>query len=455
VESGFASVGVLDARILGFTGAVSLLSVLLVGLAPALWISRLDLNRLIREPQGRSGSVAKLHRAIIPVQVACSLALLVGAGLFLRTLQNLRAVDTGFDQRRVIQFSIDARSDGDWASRRTAGLPSTLLERLAALPGVESLTFYNRGGLLQERDNTNQPVTVTARDGVLPREALDVPTISVGPRFFDTMGISLVAGRSFGSSIAMFSRDAVLSASLARQLFGKEQDAVGRSVYLPSLALGVDETHRVIGVAEDVPYGSLRDSHVRTLYFGRPQASASSTSRFALRTHEDAAQLTPAIRAVVREFSVDFEVVDMRTLHDITEASIVGERLVARLTGILGLLALLLAAIGIYGVIAYAVTRRTGEIGLRMALGARAGHVVGMIVGQVMALVAAGLAFGVLGIGVFARLISRQLFGVTPYDVTTIAVALLLLASVCAAAAYLPVSRAANRIDPVVALREQ
>ena len=448
-ESGLAAMITLDSRLFAFTAAVSLVSVLLFSLAPALWMWRADLNQLLKEPHGyshRSKSAVRLHKGLIPVQVGFSLVLLIGAGLFLQTLQNLRAVETGFDRSRVLQLSVDARSDS--VRHTTSRLPAALVERLEAIPGVESLTFYGRGGLLQEQD---RPETVRASYDSQSREALDVASMLVGRGFFSTTGIAVVAGRGFDRETSS-TRTVILSASLARHLFGDEENAVGRFVQVPS-ASGSAYELQVIGVAEDAPHVSLRDPHVWTIYSSTSSAVPSTMSIIALRTKGDAGQLVAAVRAAVGEFGGNFEVTGVQTFHEITEASIASERLVAQLSGVFGALALFLASIGIYGLIAYTVTQRTAEMGLRMALGARVEDVIRLVVGGVMVLVVAGLGLGLLGAGLAARFISGLLFGVSSYDPATVGIALLILLAAAGAAAYVPASRAARRVDPMIALR--
>jgi putative ABC transport system permease protein len=272
--------------------------------------------------------------------------------------------------------------------------------------------------------------------------------LGVKPRFFDTMGIPIVAGRPFrdGEWPPANGSLAVLSASLATRLFGGADAAVGQRV------TGIGGNREVIGVAGDVTQHSLRDAQAWIIYVPViPRVSV--TSSIVLRTSVDPAPLAPAVRAAVREYSTQFEVRDWRTYGDIREASIVTERLLARLATVFAALAALLAAVGIYGVVAYTMAQRTPEIGLRMALGADARDVIRLVVGRVLGLTAVGAAMGLLGAWAGTRLVAGLLFGVSPADPATLGAALLLLACVAGIASYLPARRAASRIDPAVVLR--
>jgi hypothetical protein len=272
--------------------------------------------------------------------------------------------------------------------------------------------------------------------------------MSVGPRFFDTTGISVLAGRAFGPEHTR-NPVVVISASLARRLFGGADMAVGQSV-----SQGRDE-RRVIGVVEDMPRVSLRDLGLWTVYNLRGQLPPTEPNlRFLLRTEGDAARMIPTIQRGVREFSGYFEITEIRTLREITERSMATERMAASLVTSLGLLAMFLVSIGIYGVVSYTVAQRTKEIGVRMALGAHAGNVVAMVMREVLWVVALGLAFGVVAAFAASQLIASLLFGVTATDPVAVATASLALIAAAAAASCLPARRAARGIDPIVALRE-
>jgi predicted permease len=439
-----AGIGV-HVRVLVFTAAVALLSVLAFGLGPALWSARQPLERMMREGVGsgrRAASAARLHRFVIPVQVAVAVMVLAGAGLFVRTLEQLRSAETGFDDERLIQFGINYEAGHPSDAPGLAHVPPALLENLANLPAVESLTIYEGVDLLQEEAsravNADEP---SGGQGGQPALLL------VGPRFFETMGIRLVAGRAFAEEdhVLSMAPPAVVSASLAAHLFGRPDAALGQSI-------DTVVRHEIIGVARDVRPRSLRDVEARVIYM----PVLPNVSRFkaiALRTRGDPAPLAAAVRDAVQAFGPRFEVRDLQTFGEIRDASLVRERALAHVSVAFGVLATLLAAIGIAGVVAYSVAQRTAEIGLRMALGAGVVQVVSAVVGRLMGLVAAGVALGLLGVALLAPLVASQLFGVAPFDPVAVGGAVLIVLVSGAVAACVPASRAARRIDPIVVLK--
>jgi predicted permease len=450
-----------DARALIFTFAVSVLTGLLFGLAPAWQATRIDLTPSLKDQTGASAGRSRmaLNKLLVVTQVALSLFLLIGAGLFARSLRNLKTLDAGVDYGNIAQFSIDAGRGYDAARR--ANLYKQMLARLESLPGARSATFSS-GGLLSG-DFMGFTVTVPGYTPA-PDENLSCHAMAVGPRFFETMKMPLLAGRDFGpqderpasSGNNPGSRGfepsqnvadtpplpAVINQAMARYFFGR-QNPVGKSFNLRRSG----QPYEIIGVVKDAKYTNLREQPPRTYY-----TYGSFGGTFQLRTDGDPADYAAAIRRLAREIDPQLQIVSLRTMKDVVDASLVQERFIAQIAGAFSLFALLLACVGLYGVMSYAVTRRTNEIGVRMALGARGADVIRMVMKETILLVAAGMAIGLGAALATTRLISTLLFDLTPNDPATIAAAGLLMIVVAALAGYLP-ARRASRVDPLTALR--
>jgi predicted permease len=451
----------LDARALMFTLAVSILTGLLFGLAPAWQATRLDLTSSLKDQIGASAGRLRmaLNKLLVVTQVALSLSLLIGAGLFVRSLRNLRSLDAGINYENIVQFSIDPGGGYDVAQR--ANLYKQMLARLEALPGASSATF-STGGLLSG-DLMALNVTVPGYTPA-PDENMACNSLTVGPRFFETMKMPLLAGRDFGPQderpassgnnpgFKGFNQSqnlaeapplpAVINQAMARYFFG-QQTPIGKRFTVRLTG----QLYEIIGVVKDSKYMNLREHPPRAYY-----TYGSFRGTFQLRMDGDPAGYAAAIHRLAREIDPQLQVVRLRTMKDVVDDSLAQERFIAQIAGAFSLLALLLACVGLYGVMSYAVTRRTNEIGVRMALGARGADVVRMVMKETMLLVTVGMAIG-LGAALAAmRLISTLLFGLSPDDPVTIAAAALLMIVTAALAGYLPARRAA-RVDPMAALR--
>jgi predicted permease len=376
-----------------------------------------------------------LGRVLVVAQVALSLVLLVGAGLFLRTLRNLAAVETGVAAEGVHLFKVHAGTSGPAES---LALSRRLLQRFQELPGVVAAGVSTHQLLADRADRTR--VSIPGRDAASDTEEY-AHVNRVGGDFFAAQGITLRSGRGIGP------RDdrgrppvVVVNEAFARVHF-PGQDPLGQRV----------NGAEVVGVAADTRYGALRDPAPPTMFVPAFQASGGGFS-FQLRTDVPAGALEPLLREAVRQ------VAPTAALHDLTsprrqvEASVARERLLAALTSFFGALTLVLAGLGLYGLMAYAMRRRTREIGVRMTLGARPADVRRMALGSGTRLLLAGAALGVAGALALTRLAASVLYGVTPADPLTFAAALLLLGGVTLLACWVPARRAA-RVDPAVALR--
>jgi predicted permease len=453
----------LDVRVLAFTFVISILTGLLFGLAPAWQATKLNLTASLKDQTGGSTSRSglTLNKLLVVTQVALSLFLLIGAGLFVRSLRNLRTLDAGFNHENVVQFNLDTGSGYKAAQRST--LYQQVLARLEALPGARSATLSSFS-LLSGNTNGNRIVVPGYTPG--PDEDLICRTLLVGPRFFETMQMPILTGRDFGPQderpvaaptsgnsvppspgVEAPPLSAVINQTMARYFFG-DANPLGKRFSLRTGGPPIE----IIGVVKDAKYETLREPTQRTYYLYYFQQPERFGMTFQLRTSSDAVGYAATIGRLVRELDPQLQVVRVRTMTEVVNQSLVQERFTAQVASAFSLFALLLACIGLYGVMSYAVTRRTNEIGIRMALGARPANVIRLVMREVLLLVLVGTGIGLTAALAMTRLVSTQLFGLTPTDPLTIAVAALLMFAVAALAGYLPARRAA-RVDPLTALR--
>jgi predicted permease len=448
----------LDLRLVAFTAAVSFLAAIVFGLAPAWRATRLDLTPSLKEGRASAGG----HwfgwgRPLVITQVAVSLTLLIGAGLFIRSLGKLRDVDLGFRREHVLVFSIDPQLI-NYRREQIAGLYKQMLERIGAVPGVTSASLARQG--LLSGSGTQGSITVP---GFTPppqenklsrlgdRVELDVPFLSqVGPDFFRTLGMTIVRGRDIGPHDNETSpRVAVVNEAFARYYFGSA-DPIGRRFDRGAADGGEVE---IVGVVKDAKAESIKEQTPRTFYVPFLQDPSSwRETTFQVRTAGDPLAVVAAIRHEVQALEPNLPVFRVKTLEQQVDETLGQERLVATLATLFGVLALLLACAGLYGVLSYSVSRRTQEIGIRMALGAKRGDVLRLFVRQGMVLVVLGLAFGLATAFALTRLLSSLLFGVSNTDLMTYGIAAMGMVIVGLCACYLP-ARRATKVDPLAALR--
>jgi len=447
-----ASIAAFDWRVFAFAAALTFVTGLIFGIVPALRATRLDVNAALNEnSRGATAARSTLSKALLVAQVAMSLALLVGAGLFLDTLRNLRSVDVGFDSMNLMIFRI-APGLARYDKARAAALYRDVRQRLAAIPGVRGASMSQpallSGGVsstdvfFEGVDYANAP-----RDGSRVRGSL-LNQVTVSPSFFATLGIPLVAGRMLTDRDDLQAPRVVLINQTAARTYFPASNPIGRRY---GNLLEKRTQTEIVGVVGDTKYNSLREAPPPTLYVPIGQRQWPSMA-VEVRTASDPASYISAVREAVRGIDPNLPLMNMTTQAEAIEGRLAQERLFAQAYAVFGLLALIVASVGLFGLMSYNVARRTNEIGVRMALGARRGDVVSMVMRESMAMVAAGIAIGLGGTVVAGRLVASLLFGLSPTDPPTIAGAMAVMLAVSAIAGYLP-ARRASRLDPMAALR--
>jgi predicted permease len=460
----------LNLPVLLFTVAVSALAALMFGLVPAAQAAELDLNRPLRE-SGRglsaSGRRNHLHRVLVVAEVAMAVVLVVSAGLLLRSFRGLLRIDPGFVPANLLTAQVNLPRERYHDNARTTLFYAQLMERLRALPGVSAAAAASlppMGGVAGDTtfEIAGRPASAAAGGAANGAAgAAAEPHLYhwlVTPGYFQTAGIALLRGRPFrasdGAGTALV---AVANETLARQYWPRE-DPVGKR-----LRLFLDERHRgpwveIVGIARDVAFRQLNETAQPELYLPEAQGAAaefpSTTMTVMVRSAAAPAELAAAVRRAVRAEDPTVPVSKVQTLDELLARSLSRQRFDLALLGLFAAVALVLAAVGIYGVLANAVRQRTHEIGIRKALGARQGDVFRMLVGQGMRLTLAGLALGLAGASVVTRFQRSLLFGVEPTDPLTFAAVALLLCAVALVACGLP-ARRALAVDPMVALRAE
>jgi predicted permease len=437
-----------DARVLAFTLFVSLFAGVLFGLAPAFAATRFAIAPALKNQAAGvfgGGRQAGFRKALFAAQVGLSLLLLVGAGLFARSLYNLEHLDVGFHPDHLLTFRVDPKRHA-YTDQWIASLYERLLGALASQPGVRSVACARVA--LMMNDEAGSGIEIP---GYQPKEGEEiVPDMnSVGPGFFSTLGIPLLAGREFTAQDAGgIPKVAVVNAAFERRYF-PGQSALGRF-----LVFGAGHKIEIVGVAANAKYASVRETTPEFLYLPYLQIPGSGRGGMTIymRTSLDPARLASVVRQQVRRLDPDVPVSNLETMPEQIDENLWLDRIVAALSVSFGLLATVLAAVGLYGVLSYAVARRTREIGIRMALGATREKVIRMVMGEVAVLAAAGIAVGIpVSLGL-TRFVKSRLFGLANTDPATLAGAVIVLVVVASLAGYLP-ARRATRVDPIDALR--
>jgi predicted permease len=432
----------LDYRLLAFTGALSLATGILFGLAPAFRLTHVEPEAALKSggPATTPGRLT-LGRTLVILQVALSLLLVTGAGLLARTLWNLVQMDLGFNREHVLTVRIDTRSAG-FTAAQLPPLYAQLVERVRAVPGVRSATIAHSSiaGGGTRSSGINVPGYTPGR-----RENMSVDENFVDPGYFEIVGMPLVEGRDFDAhDTEKAPQVAVINQTMARRYFGS-RSPIGRHYGYGSTRF------EIVGVVRDAKVRGPR-SPLRPMAY-RPMRQEMDYARsLEVRTQGDPRAVASDVRKAIAQAAPDLPIQDVATVAERVNRLLAQERLIAELTAFFGIVALLLACIGIYGLISYAVARRTAEMGIRMALGARRASVVWLVLREALTLVLIGLAAGVVLVFAVARLVAGLLFGVSPTDPVTLSATALVMLSVAAVAAYLP-ARRASRVDPMSSLR--
>ena len=441
----------LDAQVLGFGALVATLTILIFGAAPAFYATRLELVPSLKEGRGTTSaqSTSFLARALIVGQIALSLLLLVGASLFLRSLVNLTSVETGFNKQNVLMASVDSVGAGYKEDARLESMMQALEDRVSALPGVRGASFafdvFNQGGWTSR---------VVAPGRTMNEHDPDVDHDIVGAGYFDAMGLPVVLGRGLLPEDSLGSkRVAVINETMARTFFP------GKSPLGRTFTIGDGKTAQspewqhieVVGVVKDAKYMDLDEQSMPAAFY--PHSQHLGYRYYFITRYKGSEQVVAnAITKIAADIDPNLPVGDFTTLAQTVDDSILNHRLVAQLCTLFGLLAALLACIGIYGLMSYGVTRRTNEFGVRLALGANRRHVVWLVLHETLLLVVAGLAIGLVLMPAITRFVVSLLFGLKPYDALSVISAILALSAAALLAGYFPARRAAQ-VDPMVALR--
>jgi predicted permease len=435
-----------DFRTLGFTAAISILTGILFGLAPALRATRISLAETMKNT-GRSASAnqGRSAKVLVGAQIAVSLLLLIGASLFLRTLYNLKTQNVGFNPDGLVVLRVDpvgAGYRGDEVGRKM----ELLLDRVRALPGVHVATF-SENGLFSGSESGEDLKEI---EGFTPPSDKDLEALfdQIGPHYFTHVGIPILLGRDINErDLPGAPHVAVINETMAKFYFPGVNPIGKHFGHNPKVRL------EIVGVVRDAQDHDLRNKPVRRFYVSYFQPiDGITTANFEIRTLGNPASVMAELRNTVQSFDRNLPILSVKEERDLIDRSLVQERLIATLSSFFGTLAVLLAALGLYGVMSYAVARRTNEIGIRMALGAARSRVVFMILREVALLLAAGGIAGAAAAFAVTRLIQGFLFGLAPLDPLSFVAAGALLAIVAGLAGYLPAHRA-SKIDPMIALR--
>jgi len=440
-----------DLRVLGFTLGVSLLTGLLFGLAPAFHSLRFDLFRSLKEG-GRNATEgtghARLRNLLVVFEVSLSVVLLIGASLLLESMVHVLRVSPGFEPKGVLSFNIDLPDVRYGKPEQSILFYKQLLERVRALPGVKSAS-----GVLP-LPLSNETMRTTFEIEGIPMAESDKPRThfrSIGLDYFQTMHIPLVQGRDFTARDDRSSTQVVIvNQTLARKFFPNE-NPIGKHIKPGVSDVGPEKMREIVGVVGDVKHKALWNPPDPECYIPYEQV-AIGQMYVVVRTDGDPASLLPAIREQVKSLDTELPVYAPKTMEDYVSASVASRKFISILCGVFAATGLLLAVIGLFGVMSYTVSQRTHELGVRAAIGAEKRDILRLILNQGMAMTLAGIVLGLIGTLGISRVLKSELFGVTATDPLTFVGVALLLAFVALAACYLPALRAA-RVDPMVALR--
>jgi predicted permease len=442
----------LNLRVLGFTAAVAVATGILFGIAPAWRTTHVPLNAAMKEnARGLTGGQAHfgLGKALVAFQVALSLVLLVGAGLLSATFWKLTTQDPGFDRNNVLLVHVDFQN-ARYAKDLLPDACDQILAALRALPGVRSASYSFITPIAGSFWNE-----IIRVDGYTPKNPDDALLFmnGVSPEYFQTTGTPIFAGRDFNTRDSKNAPLVTIVNETAANQFFHGMNPIGKGYRMESSDGKPGRLIEIVGVVKDAKYGEMREPIKPTGYVPSAQTESFNISSFALRTNGPASTLISPVKKTFESVNKNIYL-EFTTLATQVDESLNRERLLASLSGFFGALALLLAAIGLYGVMSYTVARRRNEIGIRMALGAEQRTIQWMVLREVLLLVGAGLLLGLAAATATTRLLASMLYGLTPTDPATLAFAAITLLTVAALAGYLPARRAA-KLDPMTTLREE
>ncbi len=449
-----------DLRILGFTLAVTILTGIAFGLVPAVRTTRPDISRTLKDQAGAvlGGGHGGLRKSLVVAQVSLSLLLLIGAGLFLRTLKNLSNLGPGFRVERLIGFEIDPSLNG-YDTPRMKVFYQQLTDNLKTIPGVQSVGLA--GIRILEGNEWDSSVTVEGYNPANPDDRAQPYMNMISPDYFATLGVPIVLGRDFtpndnreiknGPQPDDWTPTAVMINEKFARKYLPGQNPIGRHIGFGNDP-GTKTSMEIIGVVKDIKYTSLRDEIPPQAYVPYLGEHFLWNMTVYVRTAYDPDQIMSQVRAKVHELDAGLPIFAVRSTEVQLSNSLSTERMIASLSTVFGFLATLLAAIGLYGVMAYSVAMRRREIGIRMALGAEPSRVRRMVMNDVLLLVLIGVGVGVPAAIALMRMVATQLYGLSAHDPTTLVLATGALAIIACLAGYLPALRA-SRLDPMVALR--
>jgi putative ABC transport system permease protein len=442
----------LDSRVLIFTIAVSILTGILFGLAPALHFSKTDLHTSLKEG-GRSvvsDSRKRLRSALVIAEMALALVLLIGAGLMIKSFRRLNEVNPGFNPQNVLAMQLSLPLNKYEEPAQMNAFYGQAIEQIKALPGVQSAGF-----------TSILPLSGNNESGSFYIEHHDVPQGQQPPHgdrwrvtsgYMQTMDIPLIRGRYFSESDNADGQGVAIIDEMLAKKYWPNEDPIGQRIAFEG-DRAQPRYREVVGVVGHVKHSGL-EGESRAQYYVPVLQNQSSGLYLAVRTTNDPASLTPAVRGVFKNLDPDLPVYKVTTMERLVSDSMARQRFSVVLLGTFAGVALLLAAIGIYGVMAYSVSQRTSEIGIRMALGAQAYDVLKLVISQGMFLIGIGLAIGITVAVISTRLMSSLLFGVSATDPTIFVLISATLAGVALLACYIP-ARRATRVDPMMALRDE
>jgi predicted permease len=439
-----------DWRVLAFTVAASALTGVLFGLAPAMRATKLDLNNVLRGSgrsiAGTEGGGLPMGKLLVGVQVAISLVLIVVAGLFVRSLQNLISTQFGYNPDGMLMFRLTPGTGG-YKGAAALQLFKTLTDRFSAVPGVTGLTI-SENGLLYGRDS-NDNISIL---GYTPKsgQSMEADWDEIGARYFSVVGIPVLMGRDVTDDDTTGQHACWVNQTMSKYYFGNESP-MGREI--KDMYPDTPYSCTIVGVVADAKYNGLRGAPGRRFYspfYNGVEQPGDGT--FEIRYSGSGTSVTAAIRQIMHETDSNLDPPDFHTISDLVEKQLLRDRLTARLSAFFGIVALFLASLGLYGVLSYNVSRRTSEIGVRMALGARPSDVLGLIVREALLVTLIGAVIGLAASFAATRVLGTLLYGLTARDPVTFGVATAVLMGVATLAALIPAWRA-SRVDPMSALR--